>query len=419
MPRPIIIAEVGTSHGGDLGRAKELVASAKEAGADAVKFQIVYAKEILPPNCGEVELPGGRVPLFERFRSLERPLEFYAAIKEESEARGLCFVCTPFGLQSARNLRDIGTRIFKIASPELTFYPLLEEVSSYGAPLLLSTGVSTLGDIEQALTVVQNITRTALKRDEAFKAPPLQKENISRKPSSEKKWAALFRKSTVSPVGSSSEKGKPSYHRFFSLTLLHCITAYPAPEEEYNLSLLPNLRAIFGVPVGISDHSLDPVLVPVLSVLEGAVVIEKHITLDRKAKGLDDPIALEPKAFTLMVQEVRAAYTEIRAGRRSQVVEALEAHYGKKRVLACLGTGVKRLAPSEAPNYFTTNRSLHALVDLEPGDRLSEENCALLRTEKNLKPGLAPEFYKQVLGKRVTQKVPAGEGIRFEHLLSS
>jgi len=375
MRKPLVLAEIGTSHEGDLGRAKELIAAAAEAGADGAKFQAVYAEEILHPKSGFVELPGGRIPLFDRFKALERPLEFYAALKEETEAKGLWFVCSPFGIRSARILHQIETKVLKIASPELNHYPLLEEVASYHVPLLISTGVSTLGDIERALSVLQ--------------------KRVSEK-----------------------DEGVPSKIPFSPLTLLHCITAYPAPEEEYNLSLLPNLEGVFGVPVGVSDHSRDPVLVPVLSVLEGARVIEKHFTLDQKGSGLDDPIALNPSEFQTMVMEVRSAFLEVRAGRRAHVVEALEARYGKDRVRNVLGDGVKRLAPSEKGNYRTTNRSIHALKDLRKGEMLSEENCALLRTEKNLKPGLGPELWKIVLGKLLVRDVEAGEGIQWDDVLA-
>lgn len=393
MQKPIILAEIGTSHGGDLGKAKELISAAAEAGADGAKFQLVYAEEILHPKSGFVDLPGGRVPLYDRFKELERPQEFYAALKEETEAKGMWFVCSPFGIRSARILHQIGTKVIKIASPELNHYPLLEEVATYPVFLLVSTGVSTLGDIERALSVL----RQGIRSGHAGHAE-----------------AGGHAGNSMQVRGAV----QPAKTPFPPLTLLHCITAYPAPEEEYNLSLLPNLKGIFGVAVGVSDHSRDPVLVPVLSVLEGSRVIEKHFTLDSNGTGLDDPIALNPGDFQTMVMEVRSAFLEVKAGRRAHVVEALEARYGKERVLKVLGDGVKRLAPSEMGNYSTTNRSIHATRELKTGEVLTEDNCALLRTEKNLKPGLSPELWKVVLGKRVVRDVEAGEGIQWEDILA-
>jgi N-acetylneuraminate synthase len=155
----------------------------------------------------------------------------------------------------------------------------------------------------------------------------------------------------------------------------------------------------------------------VLAVLEKARIVEKHFTLDRKGEGLDDPIALVPKEFAQMALEVRSAFLELQAGRRGHVVEALEARYGKERVYNALGDGVKRLARSEEGNYRTTNRSIHAVRELKGGEILDETNCALLRTEKTLRPGLPPELWNIVLGKRLVRPVPDGEGITWEDVL--
>jgi N-acetylneuraminate synthase len=379
----MIIAEIGTSHGGDLAKARDLISAAAEAGADAAKFQLVIADEILHPLAGPVDLPGGRVPLYEIFKGLERPPEFYAELKALAEKKGMLFICSPFGKESARILRDIGTEVFKIASPELNHIPLLREIASYKKPVILSSGVSTLGDIERALDVFRPATSERAGGGPRRKSPA--KAGVS---------------GVFPPVG-----------------LLHCVTSYPAPEEEYNLRLLPNLAAVFGVPAGVSDHSLDPILVPVLAVLQGARYIEKHFTLERTGGGLDDPVALPPEEFARMVREIRVAETELSAGRASVVIEALEAAYGAARVEWVLGDGIKRLAPSEAANYSTTNRSLHALKDIAAGEILSEINIGPLRSEKNLRPGLPPELWEFLLGRRAVRNVPSGEGLLWDDLI--
>jgi sialic acid synthase SpsE len=151
---PLIIAELGTSHNGDLQKLKDMAHAACDAGAGCIKLQMVFADEILHPNTGIVALPTGSIRLYDRFRQLERPLEFYAEAKEHIESLGLLFLCTPFGLKSAKLLRSLGPQIVKIASPELNFTGLLQEVAAWGLPVLLSTGVSTLGDIEEALGVL-------------------------------------------------------------------------------------------------------------------------------------------------------------------------------------------------------------------------------------------------------------------------
>jgi sialic acid synthase SpsE len=347
----LVIAEIGTAHSGDLGLAVELIDAAAEAGADCAKFQCVFADEILHPATGLVPLPGGDVGLYDRFKALELDEDFYRSLLEETERRGLIFLCSPFGASSARLLRRIGASAMKIASPELNHLPLLDEIASYGLPVLLSSGVSTLGDIERAVA--------------RFSSP---------------------------------------------LALLHCVTAYPAPEEDYNLRLLSSLASLLGLPVGVSDHSLDPVLVPALSVAGGGIVVEKHIRLSRSEGGLDDPIALEPPSFSRMTKAVRAA----QARSPAETLAALRDSHGSSRVEAVLGDGAKRLAPSERENYGRTNRSIHALVAVARGETLSSDRMAILRTEKVLNPGLEPYLLPLLIGRVARRDIASGQGIAWE-----
>ncbi len=350
----LVVAELGTGHRGDMDRARELVDAAAEAGAGCAKLQLVHADEILHPRSGVVDLPTGSIELYRRFQELELPLEFYASVKSHVEARGMLFLCSPFGLRSARELRSIGVEAIKIASPELNHFPLLEELASYGLPLAVSSGVSRLGDIERALEIVG-------------------------------------RERTV---------------------LLHCITAYPAPEDQYNVSVLAGLRAVFGVEVGLSDHSLDPVLVPALAVAHGACLVEKHFTLSRSDAGLDDPIALEPPDFRRMVELIRRMEAD-----RPGALASLEKQYGAERTGRVAGSGVKALAPAELANYGRTNRSIHAVGEIPAGAEIGAGDVAILRTEKVLRPGLAPEHLALVVGRRAKRRIPAGEGVSWEDIL--
>ena len=353
-----IIAELGTSHGADKTKAGELIEAAAEAGADCIKFQMIHAREILHPRTGEVSLPGGTIRLYDRFRELELPLSFFAEMKETVEKRGLVFLCTPFGLQSARELKELEPKCLKIASPELNYTALLREVASYRLPLFLSTGVSKLGDIEAALAIA----------------------------------------------------GRPGESA--PACLLHCVTAYPAPETDYNLRVLGSLGAVFGVPVGISDHSLDPELVPVLGTALGAVAIEKHFCLSRNDPGLDDPIALPPPSFARMVRAIRAAAQN----GPEETLAAMRRERGEDLVERILGDGVKRLAPSEESNYGRTNRSVHALRDIAQGEVIREDMIASLRTEKNLRPGLPPSWEAAIAGRRAARFIAAGDGVCLEDL---
>jgi len=352
---PLIIAELGTSHNGDINKAKLMIEAAAAAGADCVKFQIVYADEILHPNTGLVPLPGGNIRLYDKFKALETPLDFWAEVKTYTESKGLLFLCTPFGLKSAAILKALNPQMVKIASPELNYTSLLEEIADWGLPVLLSTGVSTLGNIEKAVEILESNTQ---------------------------------------------------------LCLLHCVTSYPAPETDYNLRILPNLAGIFGVQVGVSDHSNDPELVPALAVSMGAAVIEKHFCLSRDDPGLDDPIALPPPAFSQMVKAIRKAA-------KSSAEETIT-HYntekGAELVERILGNGIKKLAASERANYRLTNRSIHALRDIAIGEVLSKNDYGVLRTEKVLRPGLEPCLEKILEGKAARNFIPAGEGIRFEDI---
>ncbi|OQY31322.1 MAG: spore coat protein [Spirochaetaceae bacterium 4572_59] len=351
-----IIAEIGTAHQGDLKQAETLIKAAARSGADCAKFQIVYAREILHPETGLVELPGGSTPLYKVFEALERDASFYQDLKDLTEGEGLEFLATPFGLESAGLLHSLNPEEVKIASPEVNHIPLLEEIATWKLPVLLSSGVSRLSDLELALDI--------LGRDKT--------------------------------------------------TLLHCVTSYPAPEEEYNLAVLPHLAAILGVATGVSDHSMDPELVPGLAFIQGAQVLEKHFTLSRGDGGLDDPIALDAANFRRMCDYI--AMLEPLTDSFSRM-EKMEKDFSKEKIRAVLGSGQKLLAPCEAENYGRTNRSIHALGDLAPGTVLTEENMAVLRTEKVLGPGVSPVFYKKLIGKITKRYIPAGEGILLEDLM--
>jgi sialic acid synthase SpsE len=193
---------------------------------------------------------------------------------------------------------------------------------------------------------------------------------------------------------------------------MHCVTSYPAPETEYNLRVLQSLSAVFGVSTGISDHSLDPELVPGLAAAMGAAAIEKHFCLSRRDPGLDDPIALPPHDFKRMTAAIRRA-SAIDA---ETFIGELAHERGEEFVEAVLGNGVKRLAPSEKANYERTNRSIHALRDIAQGETITADAIRVLRTEKILRPGLPPAWEDRITGRTARNFIPAGEGIRFEDI---
>ncbi|MGI5172211.1 N-acetylneuraminate synthase family protein [Treponema sp. OMZ 840] len=358
----LIIAEIGTSHGGSLDKAKRLADVAAEAGADCIKFQWVYADEILHPNTGYVNLPGGKIRLYDRFKELEMPPSFFETMRNYVRSLGKSFMCSPFGIRSAEELFALQPDYIKVASPELNHFPMLKKLCALETslsekkqiPLVLSSGVSKMEDIKKAF--------------EVFK--PLKK-----------------------------------------LSLLHCITSYPAPPEEYNLSLISLYAKKFGIDTGVSDHSLDPRIVPVMAAVCGARLIEKHITLSRTTGGLDDPVALPPDLFSDMVQSVRR-YEKMPP---EKALEEAQTEFGEELCQKVIGNGVKELAPSEKANYGRTNRSIHFMHDMKKGDVIREKDIGVLRTEKELSVGISPEYYERVIGLKISKNVKAGEGLQWIH----
>lgn len=375
MGRTYIIAEIGTSHGGSLEKAYRLIDAAVSAGADCVKFQWVYADEILHPDTGMVDLPGGSVRLYDRFLSLEVPGSFFKKVCKYARAKGVAFACSPFGIRSLRELWKLRPDAVKIASPELNHFPMLEELlrlentvnEDLRVPVILSSGVSKSEDIEKTLKLLS----------------PLRAQS-----------------------GDCMTVGLPP------LSLLHCVTSYPAPETDYNLAVLKFLKEYFCVTVGVSDHSLDPVLVPSISAAVGGSIIEKHITLSRETDGLDDPVALTPQQFAQMVKDVHAVDLLDENERMPFLVKT----FGSERVKAIMGDGQKKLAASEEANYNRTNRSIHYLKSLKAGTKLRLKDIAVLRTEKVLTPGISPEYFKEVVGRCLAADVTAGAGLQWEDL---
>lgn len=380
-------------------KARALIDEAASCGADIIKFQWVYADEILHPDTGFVNLPGGSIRLYDRFKALEVSPDFFRECLEYTHQKGLLFACSPFGLRSLEELASIKPDAIKIASPEVNHIPLLKACSSYYGkiPIILSSGVSTLGDIEKAISLLTGGNKLG-KEEKGLVLPPL--------------------------------------------TLLHCITFYPAPEDEYNVRCVDTLQKIFGIPSGISDHSLDPVLVPVLASAMGGSMVEKHITLSKKTDGLDDPVALEADQFSQMVNALRQ--TEAIFGRfgkdfaaggnsiqnarllfdgtilstsKAEIIRQMEMQYGEEKVFRVLGTGVKKLAPIEIQNYGRTNRSLHYTSSFEKGHKIESKDIAVLRTEKVLTPGIPPEFLDTVTGCVLQQDVTSGNGVNWQDLL--
>ena len=248
-----IIAEAGSNHDRKLDQAKKLVDVAAEAGADAVKFQTFQAERIVTGAPGKSKYlekltrPGQTMR--DLFRDLELPREWHAELADYAMRQGIDFLSTPFDEGAVDLLDDVGVKAFKIASFELWHLPLLQHTARKGKPLLLSTGMAKLGDIEDALEAIR-----AAGNDQ--------------------------------------------------VALLHCAISYPVAFENINLRAMETMHQAFQVPVGFSDHS-PGITAPIAAAALGACLIEKHFTLDRTLPGPDHPFALEPKELKAMVRAIR------------------------------------------------------------------------------------------------------------------
>lgn len=249
-----LIAEMSANHAGDLSRALEIVHAAKEAGADCIKTQ-TYTADTLTIDCDNAyfsiqEGPWRGRTLYDLYREAHTPWDWLARIKEEADKVGLDYLSTPFDRTAVDFLAEIGVSAYKVASFELNDLPLLRYIAAQGKPVIASTGMASLGEIEQAVRTVR-------------------------------------------------EAGNPE------LCLLKCSSAYPAPPDDMNLRTIPHLAETFGVKVGLSDHTLGSAAA-VAAVVLGACVIEKHFCLSRSIPNPDATFSMEPAEFRQMRDDIRA-----------------------------------------------------------------------------------------------------------------
>lgn len=248
-----IIAEAGDNHNGDYKLALQLVDKAVEAGADCVKFQTFITENVISKFAEKAdyqkENTGESESQYEMVKKLELSFEQFRSIKKYCEQKGILFLSTPFDLDSIDFLEEINIPFWKIPSGEITNLPYLEKIAKTGKDIILSTGMSTMEEIEKAISVLKE-------------------------------------------------------HGAGEITLLHCNTEYPTPFEDVNLQAMKTMRDTFGVPVGYSDHTIG-IEVPVAAAAMGAAVIEKHFTLDKNMEGPDHKASLEPEELKQMVTSIR------------------------------------------------------------------------------------------------------------------
>lgn len=338
-----IIAEAGVNHNGSIEMAKQLIEVAAGAGADAVKFQTFLAEAVISKNAPKAEYQMKTTDLKETqldmVKKLELDEEAHEVLIAHSKANGIQFLSTPFDLESVELLAKIfDIDRLKIPSGEITNGPLLLKAATTVKPIIMSTGMSTIGEIETALGVL------------AFGY--LQSGGS---PSSKAFQAAYC-----------SAKGQDLLRE--KVTLLHCTTAYPAPFDDVNLQVIKTLNRVFGLTVGYSDHT-EGVAVSIAAVAMGAEVIEKHFTLNKNLPGPDHKSSLEPDELKLMIQGIR------------QVEKAL-------------GSSLKRPTNSEIINRNIARKSLVATNKIHKREPFTMDNLGMKRPGN----GKPPMMYWDLMG---------------------
>lgn len=333
MGHIFIIAEAGDNHNGSFDHAVRLIETAAEAGADCVKFQTFLTEEVISRYAEMAEYQkkntGKEETQFAMVKRLELSFDQFRQLKTCCEKCGILFLSSPFDLPSIAFLDEIGVPVFKIPSGEITNYPYLVAVANTHKDILLSTGMCTMDEIGKAIAVLED-----------------------------------------NGAG--------------TITLLHCNTEYPTPFEDVNLRAMETMRLAFGKEVGYSDHTTG-IEVPIAAAALGAVVIEKHFTLDKTMEGPDHAASLEPQELTAMVKAIR-------------------------KIETALGSAEKEPSPSEQKNIPVARKSLVARRAIRRGELFTAENLAVKRPGT----GLSPMHYPKLLGTKAVRDFGEDELIEAE-----
>ena len=335
----VIIAEAGVNHNGDLQKALALVDAAAIAGADYVKFQTFKAGKIVSPSAQKADyqknnMQGVEDTQFGMLKKLEMSEDWYPILIQRCQEKGIHFLSTGFDVDSIDFLNDLDIPFYKIPSGEITNKPYLQHIARKGKDIILSTGMANLQEVKDAVEVIES-------------------EGITRD----------------------------------RITVLHCNTEYPTPMQDVNLLAMHHIVRELQVKIGYSDHTLG-IEVPIAAVALGAVVIEKHFTIDRTLPGPDH-------AASLVAEELKAMVSGIRN------IE-----------LAVAGSGIKEPSESEKKNIAIARKSLHTKHDLRKGDVVKAEDLIGLRPAI----GISPMEIDRVVGKILVEDVQAGSTLEWKQL---
>lgn len=325
MNHTLIIAEAGVNHNGSMDTARRLIDAAAMAGVDYVKFQTFKADRLASRSAQKAQYQqhniGGRdTSQYAMLRALELSAENHYELIEHCRSKNVAFFSTAFDLESIDFLASLDLPMWKVPSGEITNFPYLRKIGQTKKPVILSTGMANMAEIAAAIQV---LTR--------FGTPPQ------------------------------------------SITLLHCTTEYPAPKDEINLRAMASMSHKFNLPIGYSDHT-EGIEIPTAAVAMGAVVIEKHFTLDRTMEGPDHRASLEPSQLQQMVANIR-------------------------NIERAMGSGIKEAAASEIQNIAIARKSIVAARAIHQGETFDEQNL----TTKRPANGISPMEWESVIGRQATR----------------
>lgn len=329
-----IIAEMSANHAGSLDNAKEIIHAAKEVGADCVKIQ-TYTPDTMTLDCHNEyfdikEGPWKGENLYSLYQKAYTPWEWHKELRDEARKVGIDFLSTPFDHTSVDFLEELEMPFYKIASFELVDIPLLEYIASKQKPIIMSSGMGSLEDIQEAVDAI---------------------------------------------YGQGNRQ----------LAIMKCSSAYPAKTEEMNLATIIDMKQRFGIPVGLSDHSLG-YFSAATAVAMGASIIEKHFCISREIKNPDSGFSMEPQEFKEMITQVREV----------------------EKAKGVVTYGVSKQEESNA----CFRRSLFVVKDIAQGEALTPENIRSIRPAY----GIKPKYYKEVIGKKANKTLKAGTPLRMEDL---
>ena len=330
-----IVAEMSANHNQDFNHAVKIIEGAKKAGADAVKIQ-TYTADTITINCDNdcFRIKGTiweGMNLYDLYKEAYTPWEWQPRLKKIANDLEMDFFSSPFDLSAVDFLEKMNVPAYKIASFELVDIPLLRRVAQTGKPIIMSTGMANLSEIDEAVSVIRR-------------------------------------------------EGNQQ------IALLKCTSAYPAPPEESNLKTIQHLSETFGVPSGLSDHTLGSA-VSIAAVTLGACIIEKHFTLSRNDKGPDSSFSMEPDEFRQMVKDIR-------------------------NVEKAIGKVCYDLTPKQKESRVY-RRSIFVVKDLNAGEKFTEENAKSIRPDS----GLHTRYLNHILGKKAKKFIPKGTPLSWDLII--